>query len=79
MLTSAKKRNKRFLVFLGVPQGSILCPIFFLICIDNLSNHTVSAVKQLAADNTLFFIGHKAKTSADELISHLKINMNRHP
>ena len=58
--------NFIFLVFLGLQQVSILCPLFILIYINNiLSNHVVSTVKQLALD-VLFFIAHNAETSADE-------------
>ena len=42
------------LALLGALQGSTLCSLFFLIYIK--SNHTVSAVKQLAADDILFFM-----------------------
>ena len=37
-----------------------------------LSNHIVSTVKQLAA----VFIAHNATSSADELNSDLKVNLN---
>ena len=52
---------------------------FFLIYINNLSNHVVSTVKHLAADDILFFIGHNAKTAANELTSDLKASLNGHP
>ena len=51
----------------------------FLSYINNVSNHTVSTVKQLVADSILFSIAHNAKTSADELNSDLKANMKGHP
>ena len=66
LITSAKKRDKvraaaassefTFYFFLGEPQRSFLCPLFFLIYINNLSNHIVSTDKKLAADDVLFFI-----------------------
>ena len=52
--------------------------LFFLIYINNVSNHSVSMVKQLAADNILFFIAHHAKTIAGELNSDLKASLNGH-
>ena len=33
----------------------------------NLLNHIVSTVKQLVADDILFFIAHNAKSSAEKL------------
>ena len=50
------------LVFLDAPQRSILCSLFFLTDINNVSNHAVSMFKQSAADDILFFIAHHAKT-----------------
>ena len=48
-----------------------------MIYIKNPSYHVVTTVKQLGADD-LFFIAHNAKTSADELNSDLKANLNGH-
>ena len=88
LMTSAKKRDKvsiaitssefYFSVFLGLPQWSILCPLFFIIYINNLSNQIVSTVKQLAADDILFSIINNAKTSANELNSDLKAEWTFH-
>ena len=55
--------------------GSILSPLFFVIYINNLSNHIVSTAKQLAANDILLFIAHSPKTLADELNSDLKANL----
>ena len=53
--------------------------LFFVIYINNISNHTVSTVEQLAADDILFFIAYHAETLAGELNSYLKANLNGHP
>ena len=46
---------------------------------NNLSNHIVSTVKLLAADDILFSIAHNAKTLVGELNSDSKENLNGHP
>ena len=68
-----------FFGLFGFTTASILCPLFFAIYINILSNYIVSIVKHLVADDILFFIAHNAITSAKELNSDLKANMNRHP
>ena len=49
------------------PQGSILGPLFFLICIIDLSDDLVSTVKLFAVDTSLFSVVHGSNISANEL------------
>ena len=51
----------------GVPEGSILGPLLFLIYINDLSNNLLSNVKLFADKTSLFSVTHDVKVSAKEL------------
>ena len=51
----------------GVPQGSLLGPLFFLIYINDLSENIELTVKLFADDTSLFSVVHNNNTSAKVL------------
>ena len=56
----------------GVPQGSILGTLFFLIYINVLSDDIVSKVKLFADDTSLFSVVHNSNITAKELNKDLQ-------
>ena len=62
-------------VHAGVPQGSILGPLLFLIYVNDLSDNLTSDAKHFAGDTSLFSVVHDVNTSAKELNDDLK-NVN---
>ena len=55
----------------GVPQGTILSPLLFLIYINDLTNGLSSNAKLFADDTSLFTVAHNANTAAKELNNDL--------
>ena len=51
----------------GVPQGSVLGPLFFLVYINDLVENINSDIKLFADDTSLFSVAENVTRSADEL------------
>ena len=54
-------------IIAGVPQGSILGPLFFLIYINDLSKNLSSITKLFADDTSIFSVVHDVDLSAKQL------------
>ena len=57
----------------GVPQGSVLGPLLFLVHINDLENGIKSSIKFFADDTSLFSIVKAPVTSADDLNQDLQL------
>ena len=60
-------------VLVGAPQGSILGPLLFLVCINDLPNELNSNSKLFADDKSLFTIVKNKQESADVLNHDLSL------
>ena len=63
--------NKLLPIIAGVPQGSILGPLFFLIYINDLSKNLPSFTKRVADDTSIFSVVHDVDLSAKQLNNDL--------
>ena len=60
----------------GIPLGSILGPLSFLIYINDLSDDLVSTIKLFADDTSLFSVVHDSNISANKLNNDLQKYLN---
>ena len=59
-------------VFAGVPQGSVLGPLFFLIYMNDLAEDISSTTKLYADDTSLFSVANNIDESANQMNINLK-------
>ena len=68
------KSSQEYPVNDGVPQGSILAPTLFLLCINDLSDNVICNIAFYADDTTLYCICNQASDlwQRQELASELE-------
>ena len=62
----------------GVPQGSVLRPLFFLVYINDLVENVSSDAKLFADDTSLFTVVYDEGIAADQLNRDLNFTCLRH-
>ena len=66
--------HKVQIINFGVPQGSVLGPLWFIIYINELPNVVVSCNVELFADDALIYFASK---SVDDIQTHLTADLRR--
>ena len=56
----------------GVPQGSVLDPLMFLVCINDLTDNISSEMRLFAKDSSLFTCVKVVEQTHDKLVKDLQ-------